>query len=141
MKMNSSSTINLEPIIDRHIMQWIDQIKETYLTTGSKSLKVDFAESIPLLTLDLTVELALGTSFGLIKRQNDPFGFLDQIRIGTKVQQYLSVLTEFNDLRHFLAKSPLLQKYLFPSRSDSVGIGRFMDVSVFTSSYSESSKL
>ncbi|KAH7401677.1 cytochrome P450 [Pyrenochaeta sp. MPI-SDFR-AT-0127] len=125
--MNSSSTLNLEPIIDRHIRQWINQMKEACLTTGSTSNKVDFAESIPLLTLDLTVELALGSSFGLVKRQKDPFGFLDQIRIGTKVQQYLSVLTELNDLRHLLAKSLTLQRYLFPSRSDSEGIGRFMD--------------
>jgi hypothetical protein len=120
----------MEPIIDRHVKQWTWIIGQTSGSRCCNSIKVDLSSRIPLLTLDLTLELSLGICFDIVKNGSDPFGFLDQVRIGTVIQQYLSALTEINAFRHLLAKIPGFQSFLFPSRSNKFGIGRLMDVSV-----------
>jgi hypothetical protein len=120
----------MEPIIDRHVKQWTEVIGQKSGSGRCNFIKVDLSTRIPLLTLDLTLELSCGICFDIVKNGSDPFGFLDQVRFGTVIQQYLSILTEINAFRHLLARIPGFQSCLFPSRSNKFGIGRLMDVSV-----------
>ncbi|KAJ4304990.1 hypothetical protein N0V90_000518 [Kalmusia sp. IMI 367209] len=124
--MSGQALSKMETIIDRNVKEWIQFIEAKHASQGHTYRPFDLSKSIKYLTLDAVVEASVGAKFSFFKSDSDPFGFLNQIEIGMMVQQFLSVFTELNGLKHWLAKIPTIRNNIFPHRSHKKGIGRFM---------------
>jgi len=63
-----------ESIIDRHICNLVDLIRQKYVLNESRPM--DLAEKCQFLTIDVITELATGKSFGDLALDEDKFEFL-----------------------------------------------------------------
>jgi hypothetical protein len=68
--------INLEPTIDRNIVNLLDLIRRGYLSKGSDIRPMDLAEKSQFFALDSILEIATGAPMGDLKQDKDVNSYL-----------------------------------------------------------------
>ena len=117
----------VEDVVDRNIATWISTMARR--DTPYPPKRIDLAQSISHLSLDISAHMCLGTSFGCLESGRDQHGFLEMIRSNMGVQQFLSLYHEAFRLLQFVANTPLGRLFV-PSVDDGSTIGGVLEVSM-----------
>jgi hypothetical protein len=112
--------------MDGLLLDWLALLQKRF--TGSEHTVCDIGQKIQFLTVDIITRICLGDEVGCSKHDQDVYRILETVEVGNKVCQYLSIFLELNTLLFHLGRIPAMRKCIFPSTSDSNGVGRLMGV-------------
>lgn len=96
-------------------------IRSKYMSTSTSYRLMDAAHVIMFFTLDAISDVAFGKSFGFLHRDEDAFGYTEQIKSMLPAMMMFGVYPEL----HRILRLPYVQK-LLPKATDAVGLGRVM---------------
>ncbi|KAL6713086.1 hypothetical protein ACLMJK_009207 [Lecanora helva] len=119
---------SIEGTIDRHVLLWLDKIKENWISDPGELKVFDIGKRIHYLTVDIITELCLGEPLGYVKNDGDTYGLMSMIKKGNMVCQQFSVIHELNTLFFVLARIPFIRTLLLPSATDRNGLGKVMGI-------------
>ncbi|EYE92329.1 cytochrome P450 [Aspergillus ruber CBS 135680] len=114
-----SNMKKMEPLVDAHIAQWDNQLKEKFAKTGAT---FDFSWWAVYLVYDIISEIGFGAPFGFIKQGKDIGGLVQGFHDGLPAFGLLARLYPFTNWM----KSTFLKKYLVATPADDSGIGVLM---------------
>lgn len=125
----NKAVANLEPIIDGEIQEWIRRAQSDWASESSNGRSIDIGKKIQFLTVDVITKICLGSALGCVADDTDKHNFLETVKQGSSICQYLAVLHELNKVLLLLTKVPFIGPCLIPKPSDKSGVGRLMGVS------------
>ena len=126
---NSKTTNAMEAVIDAQLLDWLERVNSSWVSTQGSSRPFDIGKRIQFLTVDIITKICLGTALGCVASDSDKYDFLATVERGNLVCQQFSVILELNSLMYYLTKIPLLRSLLIPKPTDRSGVGRIMGVS------------
>ncbi|CAK7269790.1 hypothetical protein SEPCBS57363_003778 [Sporothrix epigloea] len=114
---------NLEAVIDKEILVFVDLLERKYLSTATEYRPVDLARKVQYLTLDVISALAFSKRFGFMEKDDDLYSYI-------KMTEETLPAMMFMCLFPWLAKvlQSKICRRLLPSEHDPVGFGRFIAV-------------
>ncbi|KAI1343555.1 cytochrome P450 [Xylariaceae sp. FL0016] len=115
--------VDLEKNVNQILLQFLDLIREQYISTGNQTKQVDFATFIRYFTLDVITKLGYGTEFGFLEAKHDLFNYTksnDDFFTG------LALALDIPLLRRMFT-SPLTA-WLLPQETDKTGLGKIVGI-------------
>lgn len=114
---------HLEQDVDEQLLKFFALINEKYVARPEEGVfrTVDLSRVTSFFTLDTISKIAFGQTFGFLERDEDPFGYLENL------EQFLPALIVFGvytELSNIL-KMPVIKASL-PKSTDKRGLGRVM---------------
>src|ERR1700753_3512568 len=114
---------HLEQDIDDQLLKLFNLIDSKYVTRPEEGLfrTMDISRWTNFFTVDVISKVAFGHTFGFLEKDEDPFGYLENL------EQFLPAIIVFGvytELTNIL-KMPLLKSAL-PKSTDKRGLGRVM---------------
>jgi len=119
---------SIERTIDKHILHWLDKIKENWISRPGELRIFDIGKRIHYLTVDIITDVALGEALGYIESDDDTYGLMSTIKQGNMVCQHFSVIHELSTIFFGLAQLPVVKNLLLPTATDKNGLGKIMGV-------------
>lgn len=119
----------MEPILDEKIRLWLRRLSHQSVSESEAYKSFDIGKSIEYLTVDVTTKIFLGRDPDYVSAEADAIGFLDTVKYGNAISQYLGVLVESNALLRFALRVPILGRLLAIKPEDPKGIGPLSKVS------------
>ncbi|KAF2104274.1 putative P450 monooxygenase [Rhizodiscina lignyota] len=111
----------LEATIDVRVRRLIALIKYSYVTTSTSYRPLDLARVVSFFTLDTISDVAFGKPFGFLDRDDDPFGYITQLKSMLPAMMSFSVYPEMQTIMQL----PWMQ-LLLPKVTDAIGFGKVM---------------
>ena len=115
-----------EPIVDHFLQNWIAQISEQWASEPGTTKPFNIGRRIEYLTVDIISRICLGKEFGCVESDEDKFGFLQAVEVGTKASLPTSIFQELQTFYQLLTRIPLFHRLIVPSKCDKSGVGRVM---------------
>lgn len=114
---------HLEQDVDEQLLRFFALLNEKYVARPDegKFRTVDLARVTSFFTLDTISKIAFGQTFGFLDRDEDPFGYLENLEQFLPALILFGVYTELSKL----LKIPLIKAAL-PKSTDKRGLGRVM---------------
>lgn len=114
---------HLEGDVDKKLLQMFDLVSTKYLTrAGEGAFKVmDLGRVTSFFTLDVISAVAFGQTFGFLDKDEDPFGYLENL---AQMLPAIIVFGVYTELTNIL-KVPFIKAAL-PKSTDKRGLGRVM---------------
>jgi cytochrome P450 len=114
---------HLEQDVDEQLQKFFDLVNSKYLSRPEEGVfrTVDLSRITSFFTLDIISKIAFGQTFGFLERDEDPFGYLENLK------QFLPAIIVFGvytELTKILKIS--LMKAALPKSTDKRGLGRVM---------------
>ncbi|KAF5615015.1 pisatin demethylase [Fusarium sp. NRRL 25303] len=91
---------HLETSIDERVQEFVDLIRNKYLSSETQVIPMDLAQKVQYLTLDVISGIGFGKTFGMVK--ND------------------------SDVDDWLAHAPIIGRFIAPSPKDNNGFGKMI---------------
>jgi hypothetical protein len=114
--------INIEPTVDKHLINLISLIKRKYISTPSELKLMDLAEKANFFTMDVIVDLATGAPFGDLGEDRD---IHDYTRIMAELQPVFAIVGVIGAVSRIM-QIPSIGKFFFPTAKDQLGIGKLI---------------
>lgn len=111
----------MEDDVDQNLLRYLELIRGKYVSRVDDLKTVDLSCITSFFTLDVISKIAFGQTFGFLDRDDDPFGYIANLK------EYLPaiiVFGVFTELQKIL-KAPIL-KSLLPKSTDKRGLGAVM---------------
>ncbi|GAB7352344.1 hypothetical protein MBLNU459_g2786t1 [Dothideomycetes sp. NU459] len=118
---SGKENLHMEQDIDHRLLQLFDLVEAKYLSTDKEFRPMDLSKTLSYFTLDVISTVAFGQPFGFLEKDDDPFGYIDNL------QEFLPAIIVFGaypELQKIL-RFPLLAA-LMPTSTDKRGLGRVM---------------
>jgi cytochrome P450 len=114
---------HLEDEIDAKLLQFFDLIGQKYLAQPESGAykSVDLARISTYFTLDVISSIAFGQTFGFLDKDEDPFGYLENL---AQMLPAIIVFGVYSELTRLLGISFI--KAAMPKSTDKRGLGRVM---------------
>jgi cytochrome P450 len=114
---------HLEQDVDDQLLKMLDLIQTKYVTKPEQGIyrTVDISRETSFFTLDVISKVAFGQTFGFLDRDDDPFGYLENLAQFLPAIIVFGVYTELTNIM----KIPLV-KLALPKSTDKRGLGRVM---------------
>lgn len=112
---------HMEDDVDQNLLRYLELIRGKYVSRVDDLKTVDLSCITSFFTLDVISKIAFGQTFGFLDRDDDPFGYIANLK------EYLPaiiVFGVFTELQKIL-KAPIL-KSLLPKSTDKRGLGAVM---------------
>ncbi|KAF2720369.1 cytochrome P450 [Polychaeton citri CBS 116435] len=113
----------LEQDVDSKLLDLLRLIDSRYLARPEEDVHrtVDLSRVTTFFTLDVISQVAFGHAFGFLEKDEDPFGYIENL------EQFLPALILFGNFTELtnIMKIPLI-KPLLPKSTDKRGLGRVM---------------
>lgn len=117
----------MEPQIDSHVVNFINLIKNKYLSTEKESKIMDLAQKSQFFTIDVITDLAMGAPFGNLSSDSDRHDFL---RSSMELQPAAIVVASMPWVSKIL-QTQFVGKFLFPTAQDEIGMGKMIGYANF----------
>jgi hypothetical protein len=111
----------LERDVDSRLLLLIQLIRQKYLSTKKNYKPLDLARLTTFFTLDTISYIAFGKPFGFLEKDDDPYGYLQQLHLFLPAVIFFGVYPEIQAIMRL----PLVQSAL-PNVTDATGLGRVM---------------
>ncbi|CAK4030672.1 related to pisatin demethylase (cytochrome P450) [Lecanosticta acicola] len=120
---SGKENLTLEEDVDVTLLQMLELVKEKYLNRPDQGVfrKVDLSRVTSYFTLDVISKVAFGQPFGFLDNDDDPFGYIENLKSFLPAVIVFGVYTELTNV----LKIPLLKSAL-PKSTDKRGLGRVM---------------
>jgi cytochrome P450 len=114
---------HLEQDVDEQLQKFFDLVNSKYLARPEEGVfrTVDLSRITSFFTLDTISKIAFGQTFGFLERDEDPFGYLENLKQFLPAIIVFGVYTELTKI----LKIPLMKAAL-PKSTDKRGLGRVM---------------
>ncbi|KAM7198208.1 Pisatin demethylase [Naviculisporaceae sp. PSN 640] len=112
---------NIEPAIDLRVQDFLDLIRNKYLSTPQKITPMDLSKKMQFFTLDVLSTVGLGKSFGMLVADRDISEFVKSGEDGMLTANMFLALGLSG-----LAQMPFIGKFILPSPRDSKGMGKLV---------------
>jgi cytochrome P450 len=116
-----TSVLQMEEYMDVRILEWIDQLKTKFATTGEVC---DMGEWVHWLAFDVVMDLAFSEPVGFVKEGKDVNGLIGSLM---ELFDAAQVLVTIPALMKFLNK-PSIHKYAGPKSTDPKGPGAIQGI-------------
>jgi len=103
-------------------MELINAIKSRYLSSDSVPRPIDFSCLASYFTLDVITEVAFGSAFGYLSKDEDVYDLIKISQNSLTTSQYIAT---FPALTRLLG-SNIFRRFIMPSAKDKVGLGKYM---------------
>ncbi|KAF2479207.1 putative P450 monooxygenase [Neohortaea acidophila] len=114
---------HLEQDVDTQLLKFFELINKKYVAVPESGIfrTIDLSRATSFFTLDTISQIAFGHTFGFLERDEDPFGYLENL------EQFLPALIVFGVYTELskILQMPLLKSAL-PKSTDKRGLGRAM---------------
>lgn len=100
----------------------MDLISREYISTGTSLRKLDFARLAQYFTLDVISDIAFGTPFGDLRKNEDVHGYIEAMEGSLPTIIVLSNIPSLNRVMRL----PVIAHLLAPNVNDKKGLGRIM---------------
>jgi Asp-tRNA(Asn)/Glu-tRNA(Gln) amidotransferase A subunit family amidase len=114
--------INIEPTVDRHIMNLVNLIRRKYISTSEEMKTMDLAEKANFFTMDVIVDLATGAPFGDLTEDKDMHNYS---RTMAELQPVFAMVGVMGWVSRII-QIPAIGKYMFPTAQDEFGMGKLI---------------
>ncbi|KAF2454651.1 pisatin demethylase [Lineolata rhizophorae] len=114
----------LESYIDKHIKEWVELIRQKYISTAHETKPMDMGRTAQYFTLDVISDLAFNHPFGDIPEDTDKFGYIKTTEDSISAMQFLSA---FPHVHRWIEQSRLMD-LLAPKAKDRTGLGRVVGI-------------
>ncbi|KNG80951.1 cytochrome P450 monooxygenase [Aspergillus nomiae NRRL 13137] len=121
MGYSGKENLSLEADIDLRVRDFLDLIRNGYLSTEARAKPMDLAKKVQYLTLDVISTVGLGNSFGMLKADQDAHGYIKSGEEGLWMSNFL-----MGTGLHWIMQIEWVGKLLGPSTNDSTGFGKMM---------------
>ncbi|KAF2214085.1 hypothetical protein CERZMDRAFT_38503 [Cercospora zeae-maydis SCOH1-5] len=120
---SGKENFHLEQEVDEKLLQLHELLNQKYLNRPEQGIfkTVDLGRVTSFFTLDVISKIAFGRPFGFLDKDEDPFGYLENLAQFLPAIIVFGVYTELTNLLSF----PLLKAAL-PKSTDKRGLGRVM---------------
>ncbi|PPJ61074.1 hypothetical protein CBER1_07410 [Cercospora berteroae] len=120
---SGKENFHLEQEVDEKLLQMHELLSQKYLNKPDQGIfkTVDLGRVTSFFTLDVISKIAFGQPFGFLDKDEDPFGYLENLAQFLPAIIVFGVYTELTTLLNF----PLLKAAL-PKSTDKRGLGRVM---------------
>jgi cytochrome P450 len=114
---------HMEQDVDEKLLDLFDLISNKYVARPEEGVYrvMDLSRTTSFFTLDVISKIAFGETFGFLDKDDDPFGYLANLKQFLPAIIWFGVYTELTNL----LKMPLIKGAL-PKSSDKRGLGRVM---------------
>ena len=114
---------HLEQDVDEQLLKLFALINEKYIARPDEGVfrTVDLARVTSLFTWDTISKIAFGQTFGFLENDEDPFGYLENLKVMMPAIIVFGVYTELSTI----LKMPIIKASL-PKSTDKRGLGRVM---------------
>lgn len=120
MQYSGKENPGLESSIDERCEDLIRLIREKYVSTGSQFKKLDFASVAQYFTMDVLTDVAFGTPFGYLTKDEDVHDYIKTIRAFMPVLELQTNHVAMNAIM----SSSLVQALAAPTVKDRTGMGK-----------------
>lgn len=107
----------MEESIDRHVVELVNVIRSRHL-----GRPVDFSRISSYFTLDVITDIAFGTPFEYLAKDQDIYNLIQISHDSLATAQFIAIFP----LLVKILGSPILRGFIMPSVKDKVGLGRYM---------------
>ncbi|KAE8378027.1 cytochrome P450 [Aspergillus bertholletiae] len=121
MGYSGKENLSLESDIDLRVQDFLDLIRDRYLSTEGSLQPMDLAKKIQYLTLDVISTVGLGNSFGMLKADEDVNDYIKSGEEGLWVSNFL-----MGTGLYWIMQIEWVGKLLGPSTNDAKGFGKMM---------------
>lgn len=120
---SGKENVHMERDVDEQLLRLFDLLEGKYVARPDEGVcrTVDLARVTSYFTLDVISKIAFGQTFGFLDRDEDPYGYLDNLARFLPAVIVFGVYPELTEL----LKIPLLKAAL-PKSTDRRGLGRVM---------------
>lgn len=120
---SGKENLTLEQDVDSTLLQMLNLVTEKYLNRPEQGVfrKIDLSRITSYFTLDVISKVAFGQPFGFLDNDDDPFGYIENLKQFLPAIIVFGVYTELTNI----LKIPLLKSAL-PKSTDKRGLGRVM---------------
>lgn len=122
MQYSGKEITGLEPTIDKHVQEFINLIKRSYITSPSYFKPMDIARKIAFYTMDVTCDLAFGQPWGCLSQDKD----VDQWFESNDIVLPNAMLFSTIPLLTKIFSIPFFGRMIMPSENDATGAGRLV---------------
>lgn len=112
---------HIEKDVDDRLLNLIDLVKRSYISTYDNFRPLDISRIITYFTLDVISQVAFGHEFGFINADNDPFGYIANLK---EFLPAILVFGAYTELQKIL-QLPFM-KAMLPKATDKRGLGKVM---------------
>ncbi|EIT81919.1 cytochrome P450 monooxygenase [Aspergillus oryzae 100-8] len=121
MGYSGKENLSLESDIDLRVLDFLDLIRNRYLSTEDCLKPMDLAKKVQYLTLDVISTVGLGNSFGMLKADKDVNDYIKSGEEGLWVSNFL-----MGTGLHWIMQIEWVGRLLGPSTDDLKGFGKMM---------------
>ncbi|KAJ4287284.1 hypothetical protein N0V90_012682 [Kalmusia sp. IMI 367209] len=120
---SGKENLHLEQDVDELVLQMLDLIQSHYVSKPEAGLfrRMDLSQIASYFTLDVISKIAFGQSCGFIALNNDPFGYMENLKTFLPAVGIFGVFAELTNI----LRIPFIKAAL-PSSMDKRGLGRVM---------------
>lgn len=120
---SGKENVHLEQDVDEKLLQMLELIQTNYVTKPEVNLfrTMDISRVTSYFTLDVISKVAFGQTFGFLDRDEDPFGYIENLMEFLPAIIVMGVYTELQQIM----KAPVI-KSMLPRSTDKRGLGRVM---------------
>lgn len=112
---------HMEDDVDGNLIKYLDLLKDKYVSRDDDLKTVDLSRVTTFFTLDVISEIAFGQTFGFLDKDDDPFGYIANLKEFLPAIIVFGVYTEIQNV----LKAPILKSFL-PKTTDKRGLGAVM---------------
>ncbi|KAF1977408.1 cytochrome P450 [Bimuria novae-zelandiae CBS 107.79] len=113
---------DLEPTIDKYVTEFVDLIRQKYISTTTVSKSMDLARKSQFLVMDVISEIGFGRAFGNLASDTDVDAYLASTE---EILRTMSVVCASDILRRIIQWPPLA-RLLGPNEASKSGVGKVM---------------
>ncbi|EXA30387.1 hypothetical protein NW761_014357 [Fusarium oxysporum] len=112
---------HLENSVDERVQEFLDLIRNKYLSSETQAIPMDVAEKVQYLTLDIISGIGFGKPFGMVQKDSDVDEYLKSSEEGLAIGN-IALALGFS----WLAHAPIIGKFIAPSPQDNNGFGKMI---------------
>ncbi|KAF7597161.1 hypothetical protein BBP40_009500 [Aspergillus hancockii] len=121
MGYSGKENLSLEFDVDLRVQDFLNLIRNRYLSTEDSPRPMDLAKKVQYLTLDVISTVGLGNSFGMLKADMDCNDYSKSLEEGLWLSNFMMGVG-----LHWIMQIQWVGKLLGPSVKDSKGFGKMM---------------
>ncbi|KAF5265496.1 hypothetical protein FOXYS1_3688 [Fusarium oxysporum] len=112
---------HLENSVDERVQEFLDLIRNKYLSSDTQAIPMDIAQKVQYLTLDIISGIGFGKPFGMVQKDSDVDEYLKSSEEGLAIGN-IALALGFS----WLAHAPIIGKFISPSSQDNNGFGKMI---------------
>ncbi|KAF0635628.1 hypothetical protein FPSE5266_20364 [Fusarium pseudograminearum] len=112
---------HLESSVDERVQEFLDLIRNKFLSSDTQVIPIDLAQKVQYLTLDIISGIGFGKTFGMVQKDSDVDEYLKSSEEGLAIGN-IALALGFS----WLAHAPIIGRLIAPSAKDNNGFGKMI---------------